>query len=69
MPEPMTKPLLTATEYLAGGKVAAVRNGVDVYRRETGWDLDVHGEGLRRHLTAVGGDLSIDEIYQDILQA
>lgn len=57
--------LASLMEYLL---VAQDERRVEVYRRETGWDLELYGEGQHLHLAAIGGDLGVDEIYQDILQ-
>jgi len=40
---------------------------VEVYRRAMDWDLEIYGEGQRFHLAALDGELSVDDIYRDIL--
>ncbi|MGE5155122.1 MAG: Uma2 family endonuclease [Bdellovibrio bacteriovorus] len=42
---------------------------VEVYRRATGWDLEVFGTGERFRLDALDDELGVDEIYTDILAA
>ena len=58
--------LSSLMEYLL---VAQDQRRVEVYRRETGWDLEVYGAGQVFHLAALDGELGVDAIYKDILTA
>lgn len=39
---------------------------VDVYRRTSGWDLELYGEGDRFRLDAVDLELAVEDIYEGI---
>jgi len=39
---------------------------VEVYRRASGWDLELYGEGDRFHLETVDLELAVEEIYDGI---
>ncbi len=56
--------LPTLQEYVL---VAQDEPRIEVYRRATGWDLEVYGPGQRLRLEALGGDLDLDAVYAGIL--
>lgn len=56
--------LPTLQEYVL---VAQDEPRIEVYRRATGWDLEVYGPGQRLRLDALGGDLDLDAVYAGIL--
>jgi Uma2 family endonuclease len=39
---------------------------VEVYRRTSGWDLELYGEGDRFRLDAVDLELAVEDIYEGI---
>jgi Uma2 family endonuclease len=39
---------------------------VEVYRKATGWDLEVYGVGQRFRLDSIDAELGVDEIYRSI---
>ena len=47
--------------------VAQDEHRIEVYRRPTGWDLEVYGPGQRPTLAAIGGELDLDAVYAGIL--
>jgi len=49
--------------------VAQDMRRVEVYRRETGWDLEVYETEGDFNLRSVGLDLTLAEVYEGVLQA
>jgi Uma2 family endonuclease len=39
---------------------------VEVYRKASGWDLEVHGAGQRLRLDSIDAELAVDEIYRSL---
>lgn len=42
---------------------------VEVYRRETGWDLEIYETEGEFNLRSVGLDIAIAEVYEGVLEA
>ncbi len=58
--------LASLEEYLM---VAQDVRRVEVYRRESGWDLEVYKTDGDFNLRSVGLDLTIAEVYEGVLEA
>jgi len=46
--------------------VAQDARRVEIYRRESGWDLELHQEDAGFRLTSVGLELRLDQVYEDV---
>jgi Uma2 family endonuclease len=53
----------TLSEYVL---VAQDVQRVEIYRRKTGWDLELYGEGDRFRLDSVDTELSVAEVYESV---
>lgn len=42
---------------------------VEVYRRETGWDLEVYNAGMEFSLRGIGANLTVTDVYEGVLAA